>query len=105
MVNYDLIRQLIMMRMLNGSNPIYETGAREDAPCGWEYNGIGILCRPGPRDGVHVALLVDGVEVETQSVNIESHECQSVVVKTLARIITGAHLLVAAFRCCEGEKE
>ena len=105
MVNYDLVRQLIMMRMFNGSNPIYESGAREDSPCGWEYDGVGIFCRPGPRDGVHVALLVDGVEVETQSMNLESNECQSAVVKKLARIITNAHLLIAVKRCCEEGEE
>lgn len=105
MVNYDLIRQLIMMRMFNGSNPIYETGAREDAPCGWEYEGVGIFCRPGPQGGVHVALLVNGVEVASQSVDFKSDECQSVVVQTLARVITNVHLLIATKFCCERRED
>ena len=104
MVNYDLIRQLIMMRMFNGSNPIYETGAREDAPCGWEYEGVSIFCRPGSQDGVHVALLVDGVEVANQSVDFKRDECQSVVVQTLARVITNVRLLITAKLCCGKEK-
>lgn len=104
MVNYDLIRQLIMMRMFNGSNPIYETGAREDVPCGWEYEGVGIFCRPGLQDNVHVALLVNGVEVASQSVDFKGSECQSVVVQTLARVISNVHLLIATKLCC-GERE
>jgi hypothetical protein len=104
MVNYDLIRQLIMMRMFNGSDPIYETGARQDAPCGWEYEGVGISCRPGSRGGVHVAFLVNGVEVESQSVDFKSDECQSVVVQTLARVITNVHLLIAVKWGCGGKE-
>ena len=105
MANYDLICQLIMMRMPNGAHPIYETRTLQEHPCGWEYNGVGIFCESEPGGNVHVAIIVRGVELESQSVNFAASDHQSVVVQTLANIITNVHLLISAKCCICGKEE
>lgn len=104
MVNYDLIRQLIMMRMPNGAGVVYETRTLQKYPCGWECNGIGIFCESGSAGDVHVAVTVGGVELENQSVNFAASDHQSVVVQSLANIITNVHLLISAKCCIEKEE-
>ena len=105
MANYDLVRQLIMMRMPNGARPIYETRALQEYPSGWEYNGVGVFCESGSGGSVRVAVIVGGVELENQSVNFAASDHQSVVVQTIANVITNVHLLISAKCCIEGSEE
>lgn len=104
MANYDLVRQLVMMRMPNGARPIYETRTLQEYPCGWECSGIGIFCESESAGDVHVAITVGGVELENQSVNFAASDHQSVVVQSLATIITNVRLLISAKCCVEKEK-
>lgn len=104
MSNYDLICQLIMMRMPLDANPIYETRALGEHPCGWGCDGIGVFCESRPGGRTHVAITVNGVEVANQSVDLEVGDHQSIVVRSLARIITNARLLIAAKGCSAGKE-